>query len=277
MSERDVIYLYDGTTEGLFTAIARAIKSGRRPLGIYRREDFQPTLFGDPLFVGVDRKQAERLWRYLRNDLRSESTRNILRAILCDEPETPMLIHDYLKLSLKLRRALDDHQQLEAVADMRDLSSKVGGEIHRFKGLFRFRELKGGVLYAPFEPDYRITTAVAGHFVDRLGAERWIIHDVKRGDAVLWDGELRIVELPEGLISGTGLIDASKRDSLSDDEIECQELWRTFFKHVAIDERANARAQRQFMPRRYWRFLVEMEASGNSRDNRSKRGGNPVS
>ena len=36
-----------------------------------------------------------------------------------------------------------------------------------------------------------------------------------------------------------------------------QNLWKMFFKTIAIEERENARCQMQFMPKKYWQDLIE--------------------
>jgi probable DNA metabolism protein len=49
------------------------------------------------------------------------------------------------------------------------------------------------------------------------------------------------------------------RDPISSDrEMFYQALWKSYFKNIAIGERKNPRLQRQFIPRRYWKNLVEM-------------------
>ena len=40
-------------------------------------------------------------------------------------------------------------------------------------------------------------------------------------------------------------------------EIAYQELWKLFFKTIAIRERTNSRCQMQFMPKKYWQDLIE--------------------
>lgn len=63
----------------------------------------------------------------------------------------------------------------------------MGREIHRLKGLLRFRELADGTLWAPVEPDHQVLLPLAQHFRRRLPAERGIIHDLRRGIAIGWD------------------------------------------------------------------------------------------
>jgi probable DNA metabolism protein len=47
-------------------------------------------------------------------------------------------------------------------------------------------------------------------------------------------------------------------------EIDSQEewfedLWKTFHKTIAIKERTNKKCQQQFMPKKYWKNILEME------------------
>ena len=49
-----------------------------------------------------------------------------------------------------------------------------------------------------------------------------------------------------------------KVTSFSEEEKQFQKLWKTFFETIAIDERKNTRLQMQFMPKKYWKDLVEM-------------------
>lgn len=59
-------------------------------------------------------------------------------------------------------------------------AKRVRREIHRMKGLLRFREIEGGYLYAQFCPENNIILPVANHFSNRLKKEKVLIHDLKR-------------------------------------------------------------------------------------------------
>ena len=52
----------------------------------------------------------------------------------------------------------------------------------------------------------------------------------------------------------TGRLDESMMDA---DEKLFQDMWRTYFKAIAIKERINLRKQRQDMPVRFWKYLTE--------------------
>ena len=48
-----------------------------------------------------------------------------------------------------------------------------------------------------------------------------------------------------------------KVPNISEKEQKYQELWKMFFKTIAISERKNPRCQMQYMPKKYWKDLVE--------------------
>jgi probable DNA metabolism protein len=109
--------------------------------------------------------------------------------------------------------------------------------------------MEGDYYYAALEPDYNIISLLALHFSKRLSDQRWVIHDLKRKSAVVYDKE------------GWFLTSIAKplNSHLSTDEKDFQGLWKLYFKNIAIENRKNPRLQKQYMPVRYWAHLVEME------------------
>jgi probable DNA metabolism protein len=53
--------------------------------------------------------------------------------------------------------------------------------------------------------------------------------------------------------------DYMKDEKISDAEKDIQQLWQTFYKSITITNRINPKLQAQFMPRRYWKYLPEVE------------------
>ena len=133
-----------------------------------------------------------------------------------------------------------------------ETARRVGHEIHRLKGLVRFRELMDGRLWAPIEPDADILWPLSTHFRHRLGGERWLLHDARRGYAINHEaGKLSVLDGEE--------LAALLRTGLSHEEAEYSRMWQTYFHRVAIGARSNPRLQRRNMPRRYWKWLIEMQ------------------
>ena len=72
-----------------------------------------------------------------------------------------------------------------------------------------------------------------------------IIYDENKDKAVFYDTkDIRILE------------DIKLDFKNSEDEYE--KMWKTFIKAVTIKERKNLRCQRNFMPKKYWKNLLEV-------------------
>ena len=45
----------------------------------------------------------------------------------------------------------------------------------------------------------------------------------------------------------------------NEEEKKYEDLWKTFFKTIGIKERENKKCQMNFMPKKYWSNIIEME------------------
>lgn len=158
-----------------------------------------------------------------------------------------MDIYYYLKIAFKNGREVDKNWADDRIRKIKKLSKRVSRERHKYLGLLRFRELKGGILYAPFEPEYNVLPIMSSHFASRMKNKRWVIHDKKRGLAVIYkDNEWMVIdgdELPEV--------------KYGEDEKYYQSLWQKFFENITIENRKNEKLQKNFMPKKYRKYLIE--------------------
>jgi len=109
-------------------------------------------------------------------------------------------------------------------------------------------------------PDHYILPLIADHFADRLAGERWIIHDRKRGLAVVYDGHQTDKD-PFCAQRKWYITDFSHNGQLplTQREQYYQELWQLYFDKISIESRRNPRLQAQFVPYRYRNDLVEFK------------------
>lgn len=164
------------------------------------------------------------------------------------------LLCEYVRLGLKIGPAVTGHLADPVVSLVDRWSRKILREYHRYLGLIRFRQLSDGVFYAPIEPDGNLLPLLPAHFLDRFPDQRWIIHDVKRGTALLYDGKtiemVQILETPEH----------SDGDKLfSSEENLYTRLWRRYYDSIGIENRRNLRLRMQFMPKKTWKYLPELD------------------
>ncbi|NPV39004.1 MAG: DUF4130 domain-containing protein [Brevinematales bacterium] len=235
--------VHDGGFESFFTALVMALE---------REEEF--TGEDDSLFaterVSPDPERVEKWLHAMHLSYGEEVISDFMALFFSEDLERERLSLRYALLLKEkgnmIRRALH-HEIVHKVMRIR---RAYFFEVHRFQGLVRFREI-GGWLYGPIEPTYHILPYLWGHFRRRLPQERWILHDVRRDVAVLFDKEIHWA-------SGFVLQDTLSRLE-SEKEKEIQALWKSFYQSIAIPERKNPRQQRQMMPKKYWKYLVEKE------------------
>ena len=81
------------------------------------------------------------------------------------------------------------------------------------------------------------------HFRDRFADQKWFIYDMQRQYGYYYDlKEVRQITVTEkGIPLLTGFLDDA---TMAEDERLFQQLWKTYFKAIAIKERANPRKHR---------------------------------
>ncbi|MCL2211001.1 MAG: TIGR03915 family putative DNA repair protein [Treponema sp.] len=140
-----------------------------------------------------------------------------------------------------------------------DLSDyKVYREIDRMKGLLRFTPNKHGELIARCATDNYILPALISHFTARFGDEiSWSIIDEKRALCL----RKQIGKNAEIIPFSPSILNAvlNEETGVSPEENdEWEELWKHYHRTINNEDRNNPKCQKQFMPKRYWKYLPEM-------------------
>jgi probable DNA metabolism protein len=144
-----------------------------------------------------------------------------------------------------------------AVKIVRDASFKVARESHRLSGLLRFSLGSANVPVAYCSPDHFVLPLLAEHFTLRFGDSPWAIIDEKRQLALMKNiGPDAEAELEAFNPHHPWFVDlrGEKRDAW-------ETLWLSYFKAINNESRANPKVQLSFMPRRYWKYLPEVQES----------------
>jgi probable DNA metabolism protein len=241
-----MIVRYDGTFAGLLTVCQSCSVRRLAPEDVQRPPYQEAGLFDVVEDIVTDPCVAATLRDRIRQKLSPRSVENIRLAFLSEHLGIEMMIWRYLELGWKLGAGLDSclvHPDVHAIHCWAGRTVREG---HRLQGLARFRETADGTLYAPLYADANVLPLLAPHFARRLDRP-WVLHDVRRFLGAIGDGHRYLL----------GTLEASEEISWSADELGYQELWRTFHHHIAIPDRISRRRQRQFMPVKYWEYLVE--------------------
>jgi len=126
-----------------------------------------------------------------------------------------------------------------------DAAYKVQFEIHRMMGFLRFFP-QDEIYTARCAPDHFVLPALERHFSARFGETSWAIIDEKRELCLS-----RTPPLPAKIVRETENNQGAGGDGW-------EELWRHYHSTINNEQRKNPALQRQFMPKRYWKYLPEM-------------------
>ncbi|SDY73106.1 probable DNA metabolism protein [Proteiniborus ethanoligenes] len=242
-------YIYDGSFDGLLTAIYEAYYRREIPDDILSEDNPQQNLFIKKVHIETDLEKAKRVYNSIKAKISDFALQNCFYVFLSEDEYRGTVIYNYLRLGWKIGKDIDLNLSNDAVLLVNNISQKVRKEVHRMLGLIRFSQLSNGVYYSQIEPDNNIIGLIAPHFEDRMPDEYWIVHDVKRELAVMYNKKEWVVRD----------LNVLEEISFIDEEEEYQRLWKEYFNSIAIENKINPRLQKQHMPVRYWKHLVEKQ------------------
>lgn len=240
-------YIYDGTFNGLFTAIYEIYYGRQIPQQIVPASLADLQLFVEHQHITTDENKSAQVFNAVESKISSRALRNVYHAYLSEKFEAGIWIYEYLHLGWKIGAKLDLYLTDERVQRVHQLAQKVTTEKHRLLGLVRFKQLSNHIYYAAIEPDNNVIELIAPHFARRMATQNWIIHDLRREVAVVYNQEEWI---------STSLTLDHVLDMTREEEYY-QRLWKEYYSSIAIRSRINPRLQKRCMPRRYWKHLVE--------------------
>ncbi|MEO2736854.1 TIGR03915 family putative DNA repair protein [Clostridium butyricum] len=242
------ILIYDDSFEGLLTSIYDAFYSKHQIDGIYGLSQYNaPLLLGEIKNIETDLNKFEKVRNSIINKIDLLCLQKIYMVYLSNVEDKGMVIFKYLKSAFKYKKNIHAFLHIDIVRQIDEIKKRVSFEAHKFKGFVRFKSIDNNFLYCSIEPDNNILELIGDHFMKRFSNEYWIIHDIYRNKAIIYDtNKYEIIEL---------LQDDCK--NLLDHKDEYSSLWKCYFKFTTIEERKNLRLQRQMMPKRYWKHIFE--------------------
>ena len=266
------VYSFDGTMDGLLSAVFDAFSLKEEPQELLAEGDALPLFCERTYQVTTDEEKARRVWAGLEKKLTREALKLISVSWLSELRELNTPLFQYICKVFKqgdISRNFADSDVLVVT----NIARRVLHEQLRMKQFIRFQKAKDGTYLAVVSPDHNVLPIIIDHFQDRFNDQPWLIYDAKRHYGFYYE-RLRVGEHSSGIgqvapIRVTfedeasvpfdlrnGKLDA---DVLSDNDQLFQDLWRTYFKAICIKERMNPRKQLKDMPRRYWKYMTEKQ------------------
>ena len=254
-----MVYIFDGTMDGLLTAVFDAFALHEQPETLLTEGEALPLFCERTQTVHTDEEKARRVWTGLEKILSREAMKLISVSWLSELKELNGHLFRYICKVFTAGKGIERHFADPDVLAVTNIARKVLHEQLRMKQFIRFQKAKDGTYLGVVSPDHNVLPLIIDHFQDRFNDQPWLIYDAKRHYGFNYDGKtvIRITFEDEAAVPfnlANGKLDDSVMSS--DDQL-LQDLWRTYFKAICIRERMNPRKQLNDMPRRYWKYMTE--------------------
>ncbi len=250
-----LIYTYDGTFNGLLSAIFEAYERKESPENI--AEEFQKNLlFQSSRYITTDENKALRVEKKLKS-MSKKTYQRILKAFYSEQADREFLIYNIVKLLLIQPNEAENNYGNQWVLKLKQIEKSFNREIHRMHAFVRFQLAKDNIWYAFIEPDFNVLPFSVSHFKERYADQKWIIFDLKREFGIYYDLET----LSEVQIDFMHKVADGKlpTDAMDDFEAKFQQLWKEYFQSINIKERNNPKLHLRHVPKRYWALLTEKQ------------------
>ncbi len=252
MNKVDKIYIYDGTFEGLLTIVYKVIYEKKIPLNIMKEGIYKTNLFETYEYINTNYDFSSKVLSSIPKKISDLCLYYVYNSFLANKKDKEMNILFFLINGYKYGKKITNLRNLDCVVLTEKYAKMVRRESHRLKGFVRFKTINN-VLYSEISPENDILELLIPHFKNRLKNELWVIEDIKRKKAVFYNKkEFKIIDTKK--INFNSLL-------IDSEEINYENLWKKFIKSVTIKERKNLRCQMNFMPKKYWKYMSEMEAN----------------
>lgn len=241
--------IYEDSFEGFLCAIYNAFYSKEEVTSIEINDDFDIDMLTIIEYVETDIEKYKKVKDAIVSKIDPLALNKIYKLHLSNYKNKGLLCYKYLKLAFKLGTNIHKHLYIDEVKKLDLIERRVSLEAHRFTGFVRFSLINNKLLYSSIEPDNNILELISPHFKSRFSNEYWIIHDVKRNIASIYNKiSWEIIEMDNDIYN-----------SFKNYNDEFEDLWRNYFKSTSIKERSNLKLQKRSMPKRYWNNLTELK------------------
>ena len=263
------VFCYDKSFDGLLSAVFDAYVRREFPDLLLGKDAIPPLNASSFHHVATEAEKSARVFKGLIPKMTGDARRELFYAWLSEQEGADTLLFRYICRIFdcfrdRARRpggAVETDLSDDGVFAVHRLAKKVGCEKHQLLGFARFQKTRDNVYFAAISPRHNVLPLLLDHFADRFADQSWILFDLKREYGVLFsDGDFRQVHLEteqvRRLRQHGGKLDL---EFLEAGEAMFQELWKSYFKVVAIDDRSNPKLQSRCMPRRYWTYMTEKQ------------------
>lgn len=250
-----VYLIYDGSFEGLISAVIDVYDQKLSQVNLYKKNQEIPDLFARSVEVDFSDQKFKRVSEKLIEYLGKSGFYSLWKATLSELPDVDDLILRLVKYTFQEKKNVLKNYGHPEVLKLQQILKSLNRERHRMNAFVRFELGKDQVFYATIEPDFDVLPLISNHFKNRYADQKWLIFDLKRNYGIYYD--LNTVSTLEIVKDGAHNQLAVLEVEWDSAEMQYQKLWKNYFKSTNIKSRKNTKLHLQHVPKRYWRYLTE--------------------
>lgn len=267
-----VALVFDGTLEGLMSAVFFAYEKHVNPQDIIAQGIVQPRLDQQIVVVKTDFDHAVRVRRGIERSCGEAAWWSVAKASAADDPKSPLIVYRFIRYALArdssssckgckkraicksacarphssgiLSEAAHPH-----VEPLLRLEKRVQNEIYHMEQFIRFEHAQDDMWVARCNPNASVVPFIMDWFARRFNTQRFMIFDETHHIAGISEGG------SWSLVSTDGIPEPKH----TREEALMQDAWKRFYNALTIDARYNPELRRHFMPMRLWRNITEVK------------------
>ena len=243
----NIEYIYDGSLSGFYCCLFESVYNHELPLRIEKIENEQPSLLPKK-FIPTEDDKAQRVAKSIVTRISLESAQMVEDIFLTCMEEKEISLLRFLIFSYETGRKSLYMLGHPLVAPLWQARKHMMGEIQLLMGFIRFSDF-GEVMAAVITPKNFVLPYLASHFIGRFERENFMIFDKTHKAALIYENGIK------QFIS----IDNISFPETPQEETRYQELWKQFYRTIAIESRENPRCRMTHMPKRYWENMTEVQ------------------
>ena len=246
--------VYDGTFEGLLTAVYEIYERKLTQVKMERGESYTSAIFENLVKVMTDNIRAERVLSGLRQKLSPNGVQRLYIAHLAGIENDDDTIVGFIRYVFDTDQNIEDDYSNRYVLRVSEIVGMMRREKHRMEAFVRFQKLKDETFYSAIQPDFNVLPLLIKHFKNRYADQKWIIYDIKRNYGLYYNlHDTEFISLEFSSVKNPGNVVTA----FNEDEEIYQHLWKNYFTSVNIPARKNTKLHLRHIPKRYWKHLTE--------------------
>ena len=246
MSDRGIlIFAYDGSFEGFLSAVFDSFSMKTVPADIIIFDDMEPSLLKIH-YIETNTEHAKRVLNGIEQRLGYSVLNMVEKSFLFDGEGKEIAILRFIRKAFAEGMSTGSKIGDEDVNRVYRMCVAVNNEAEHWRQFARFSD-SNGALVAVIHPKHFVLPLIKGFFCARIKNEHFMVFDSEHGAALIHTPQKTAIIPVESL----DFPDPSEDNFYSN-------LWKSYYRHIAIASRYNPACRRSHMPKRFWQYLPEV-------------------